>query len=130
MLCRIMACKSCQPSYVMSRHIMSCHDHLYLHLFFTKQIGFNIAPKEDTTLNEMLVLGLDKFVEELTEISGRAAKEFSLEKVCKSYHNHVRHIKCHLRTGYFSALKSGKITTTDELNWRKTTLFPNSCFFL
>ena len=87
MLCRIMACKSCQPSYVMSRHIMSCHDHLYLHLFFTKQIGFNIAPKEDTTLNEMLVLGLDKFVEELTEISGRAAKEFSLEKVCKSYHN-------------------------------------------
>ena len=29
----------------------------------------------------MLVLGLDKFVEDLTEISGRAAKEFSLEKV-------------------------------------------------
>lgn len=28
----------------------------------------------------MLVLGLDKFVEDLTEISGRAAKEFSLEK--------------------------------------------------
>ena len=45
------------------------------------QIGFNIAPKEETTLNEMLVLGLDKFVEDLTEISGRAAKEFSLEKV-------------------------------------------------
>ncbi|CAH3192981.1 unnamed protein product, partial [Porites evermanni] len=44
------------------------------------KIGFNIAPKEDTTLNEMLVLGLDKFVEDLTEISGRAAKEFSLEK--------------------------------------------------
>lgn len=100
MLCRIMACKSCQLSLVMSRHFMSCHDHLYLHL---KQIGFNIAPKEDTTLNEMLVLGLDKFVEELTEISGRAAKEFSLEKVCKSYHNHVRHIKCHVHTGCFSA---------------------------
>ena len=31
----------------------------------------------------MLVLGLDKFVEDLTEISGRAAKEFSLEKVSK-----------------------------------------------
>ncbi|RMX56942.1 hypothetical protein pdam_00011068, partial [Pocillopora damicornis] len=44
------------------------------------KIGFNISPKEDTTLNEMLVLGLDKFVEELTEISGKAAKEFSLEK--------------------------------------------------
>ncbi|XP_068702145.1 dynein axonemal heavy chain 3-like [Montipora foliosa] len=44
------------------------------------KIGFNIAPKEETTLNEMLVLGLDKFVEDLTEISGRAAKEFSLEK--------------------------------------------------
>lgn len=29
----------------------------------------------------MLALGLDKFVEDLTEISGRAAKEFSLEKV-------------------------------------------------
>lgn len=47
----------------------------------TEQIGFNIAPKEETTLNEMLALGLDKFVEDLTEISGRAAKEFSLEKV-------------------------------------------------
>lgn len=33
----------------------------------------------------MLVLGLDKFVEDLTEISGRAAKEFSLEKVCMVY---------------------------------------------
>jgi hypothetical protein len=29
----------------------------------------------------MLALGLDKFVEDLASISGRAAKEFSLEKV-------------------------------------------------
>ena len=35
----------------------------------------------------MLVLGLDKFVEDLTEISGKAAKEFSLEKVSKKSYN-------------------------------------------
>lgn len=64
---------------------MSCHEITYTRIYCL-QIGFNIAPKEDTTLNEMLVLGLDKFVEDLTEISGRAAKEFSLEKVSKSYH--------------------------------------------
>ena len=45
------------------------------------QVGFVIAPKAETTLQEMLVMGLDKYLDELMEISGRAAKEFSLEKV-------------------------------------------------
>ncbi|XP_048589777.1 dynein axonemal heavy chain 3-like isoform X2 [Nematostella vectensis] len=50
------------------------------------KVGFNIAPKSDTTLNEMLALGLEKFVDDLAEISGRAAKEFSLEKAMDKMH--------------------------------------------
>ena len=69
----------------MNRSTTECRWADLFSIFFYQQIGFNIAPKEDTTLNEMLVLGLDKFVEDLTEISGRAAKEFSLEKVCMVY---------------------------------------------
>lgn len=53
----------------------------YLSLLPAFQVGFTIAPKPDTVLQEMLAMGLDKFLDELTEISGRAAKEFSLEKV-------------------------------------------------
>ena len=32
-------------------------------------------------MQEMLAMGLDKYLDELMEISSRAAKEFSLEKV-------------------------------------------------
>ena len=48
---------------------------------FSVQVGFIIAPKPETTLQEMLAMGLDKYLDDLIEISGRAAKEFSLEKV-------------------------------------------------
>ena len=45
------------------------------------KVGFNIAPKMDTPLSEMLALGLERYVDELTEISSQASKEYALEKV-------------------------------------------------
>ena len=45
------------------------------------KVGYNIAPKMDTPLSEMLALGLERYVDELTEISSQASKEYALEKV-------------------------------------------------
>eukprot|EP00795_Rhopilema_esculentum_P000293 gene293-9945_t len=44
------------------------------------KVGYNIAPKIDTPLSEMLALGLERYVDELTEISSQASKEYALEK--------------------------------------------------
>ena len=56
------------------------------------QVGYLITPKDDTTLNDMLALGLGRFVEELTAISSMAAKEFSLEKASRyKMHTARRH---------------------------------------
>jgi dynein heavy chain len=44
-------------------------------------VGFNITPKPETTLDEMLSFNLDRYLEELQEIASKANKEFSLEKV-------------------------------------------------
>ena len=49
------------------------------------QVGYNIAPKLDTPLSEMLALGLERYVDELTEISLQASKEYALEKVCLAF---------------------------------------------
>ena len=46
-------------------------------------MGFNITPKSETTLEEMLSFNLDRYLEELQEVASRASKEFSLEKVRK-----------------------------------------------
>ncbi|XP_023932407.1 dynein heavy chain 3, axonemal [Lingula anatina] len=44
------------------------------------KVGFQITPTEETPLQEMLGLGLEKFLDELTEVSSQASKEFALEK--------------------------------------------------
>lgn len=49
--------------------------------FISSKVGYNIAPKIDTPLSEMLALGLERCVDELTEISAQASKEYALEKV-------------------------------------------------
>ena len=43
-------------------------------------MGFDIAPNDETPLMDVLQLNLDKFLDELSEISGQASKEFALEK--------------------------------------------------
>ena len=40
-----------------------------------------MTPSEETTLEEELGLGLDKYVEQLQAISAQASKEYALEKV-------------------------------------------------
>ena len=50
-------------------------------IFILLKVGYNIAPKIDTPLSEMLALGLERYVDELTEISSQASKEYALEKV-------------------------------------------------
>ncbi|XP_028407226.1 dynein heavy chain 3, axonemal-like [Dendronephthya gigantea] len=49
----------------------------------SKKVGFNITPKSETTLEEMLSYNLDRYLEELQEVASRASKEFSLEKALK-----------------------------------------------
>lgn len=47
------------------------------------QVGFNMTPSEETPLQEILKLELDKYLDVLQEISSQASKEFALEKVRK-----------------------------------------------
>ncbi|XP_055958183.1 dynein axonemal heavy chain 3 [Patella vulgata] len=47
------------------------------------KVGFDVTPKEDTPLNDVLGIGLEKFLDELMGISSQASKEFSLEKALK-----------------------------------------------
>uniref|UniRef100_H3ANA7 AAA+ ATPase domain-containing protein n=1 Tax=Latimeria chalumnae TaxID=7897 RepID=H3ANA7_LATCH len=46
----------------------------------SQKIGFNITPQESTTLTEVLQLGLEKYLEDLNQISSQASKEYALEK--------------------------------------------------
>lgn len=41
-----------------------------------------MAPNETTPLAEVLHLGLERYLDELSAISSQANKEFALEKVC------------------------------------------------
>ncbi|XP_064605237.1 dynein axonemal heavy chain 3-like isoform X2 [Liolophura sinensis] len=52
-----------------------------------EKVGFNMSPSESTPLIEVLQMGLEKYLEELTEISSQANKEFSLEKALKKMKN-------------------------------------------
>lgn len=76
---------------------------------FISQVGYNIAPKIDTPLSEMLALGLERYVDELTEISSQASKEYALEKVKEQFlssiisTNHHRH---HQSSSALSSLSS------------------------
>ncbi|XP_038073730.1 dynein heavy chain 3, axonemal-like isoform X4 [Patiria miniata] len=45
-----------------------------------EKAGFNMTPTKETPLLEMLQMGLEKYLEDLTEISSQASKEFALEK--------------------------------------------------
>lgn len=40
-----------------------------------------MSPTEETSLNEVLQMDLDKYLDILQEISSQASKEFALEKV-------------------------------------------------
>ncbi|XP_032896217.1 dynein heavy chain 3, axonemal isoform X1 [Amblyraja radiata] len=43
-------------------------------------VGFEVKPHEETTLQEMLEIGLEKFLDKLEEVGVAASKEYSLEK--------------------------------------------------
>ncbi|ESO88893.1 hypothetical protein LOTGIDRAFT_125424 [Lottia gigantea] len=47
------------------------------------KVGFDVTPKEDTPLNDVLGIGLEKNLDVLMGISSQASKEFSLEKALK-----------------------------------------------
>ncbi|XP_059151071.1 dynein axonemal heavy chain 3-like [Physella acuta] len=53
---------------------------IVLKIFF---VGFNVTPKPDTPLQEILQLGLEKYLDDLTGISSQASKEYALEKALK-----------------------------------------------
>ncbi|XP_033114673.1 dynein heavy chain 3, axonemal-like isoform X5 [Anneissia japonica] len=46
----------------------------------SQKVGFDITPLPDTPLIERLQMGLEKNLEDLTEISSQASKEYALEK--------------------------------------------------
>ena len=52
-----------------------------------------MKPAEDTPLLEVFQLGLDKYLDDLAEVSSQASKEFALEKVklrvARITHSHV-----------------------------------------
>lgn len=50
-------------------------------LCFLPQVGFNITPNIGTPMQEVLQMGLEKYLDELMGISSQASKEFALEKV-------------------------------------------------
>ncbi|XP_041348477.1 dynein heavy chain 3, axonemal-like isoform X2 [Gigantopelta aegis] len=45
-----------------------------------EKVGFIMTPQEQTPLSEVLQMGLEKYLDELTAISSQASKEFALEK--------------------------------------------------
>jgi dynein heavy chain len=46
--------------------------------------GFDIQPDETTSLSQMLAMNVDKFLEQLEEISSAASKEYSLDKALRA----------------------------------------------
>ncbi|XP_075130611.1 dynein axonemal heavy chain 3-like [Leptodactylus fuscus] len=46
----------------------------------SEKVGFNITPHGDTSLLEILQLGLEKYLDNLNQISLQASKEYALEK--------------------------------------------------
>ncbi|XP_030856161.1 dynein heavy chain 3, axonemal-like [Strongylocentrotus purpuratus] len=46
----------------------------------SEKVGFNMTPQDDTPLVEMLQMGLEKYLEDLSEISSQASKEYAMEK--------------------------------------------------
>ncbi|KAJ8047551.1 Dynein heavy chain 3, axonemal [Holothuria leucospilota] len=53
----------------------------------SEKVGFNMTPQEDTPLVEVLQMGLEKYVDELGQISGQASKEYALEKALSKMQN-------------------------------------------
>ena len=50
------------------------------------KVGFNMSPKEDTPLSDMLNLGLEKYLEDLSEISSQVCDLFSAKYHIVSSH--------------------------------------------
>ncbi|XP_032895202.1 dynein heavy chain 3, axonemal-like [Amblyraja radiata] len=46
----------------------------------SRKVGFSITPEESTSLSDILQLGLEKHLEDLSHISSQASKEYTLEK--------------------------------------------------
>ncbi|XP_062929153.1 dynein axonemal heavy chain 3-like [Mobula hypostoma] len=46
----------------------------------SQKVGFRITPEENTSLSDILQLGLERHLEDLSDISSQATKEYSLEK--------------------------------------------------
>ncbi|KAH3881436.1 hypothetical protein DPMN_005362, partial [Dreissena polymorpha] len=49
----------------------------------SEKVGFNITPTEETPLEEVLHLGLEKYLDKLQMISSQASKEFALENAMR-----------------------------------------------
>ncbi|ELT89912.1 hypothetical protein CAPTEDRAFT_157693, partial [Capitella teleta] len=43
------------------------------------KVGFNLKPNDDTPLSDMLEMNLEKYLDEMTEISSQASKEYALQ---------------------------------------------------
>lgn len=52
----------------------------YVSIFIFTQVGFTITPHESTILFEVLQFGLEKYLDDLNQISSQASKEYALEK--------------------------------------------------
>lgn len=56
------------------------------------QVGFSIAPQESTSLSEILQLGLEKHLEELSQVSVQAGKEYALEQALEHMERDWEHV--------------------------------------
>ncbi|XP_053575219.1 dynein axonemal heavy chain 3-like [Bombina bombina] len=65
----------------------------------SQKVGFNITPNEGTALHEVLQLGLEKYLDDLNQISLQAGKEYALEKALNKMKADWEHV-CFIFTPY------------------------------
>ncbi|XP_041110137.1 dynein heavy chain 3, axonemal-like isoform X2 [Polyodon spathula] len=58
----------------------------------SRKVGFSIAPQETTSLSEILQLGLEKHLEELSQVSVQAGKEYALEQALEHMERDWEHV--------------------------------------
>ena len=56
------------------------------------QTGFSLKPSEDTPLKDFLEMSLEKYLDDLTQISSQASKEYALEKVNRKQKPVAKHL--------------------------------------
>lgn len=78
-----------------------------------------MTPTDETPLQEILKLELDKYLDVLQEISSQASKEFALEKVRKTVERNFHFPRC-LDSNQFDSSKTELRTCLQFLNCFKT----------